>query len=202
MAFKPHTYEDKKTIITAEIMKSIEDELIALRKEMGLASYPIGSVYVSVKNVDPSELFGGSWVAWGSGRIPVCVDTSQTEFNTVEKIGGSKYMQKHTHSTPNHTHIFSVLSKSLVGSIYNIAAQSKGNLYGASGICKVRSNKEKHGYGAGTADGSSDGFTITATHNHSVSQSASGGGTSGSAGDGNAGNLPPYITCYMFKRIA
>ncbi len=202
MAFIPHTYEDGKTIITAEIMKSIEDELVAIRKDMGLASYPIGSVHVSTKNINPENTIGGKWVAWGSGRIPVGVDTSQAEFNAAEKTGGSKYMQKHTHSTPNHTHTLSIVSKSLTGTIYNIASQSKGSSYGASGICKVRSSKEKHGYGAGTANGSSDGFTITATHNHSVSQTASGGGTTGSAGDGNAQNLPPYITCYMFKRIA
>ena len=202
MAFTPHKYEDGKTIITAEIMKSIEDELVAIRKDMGLASYPIGNIYVSTKNTNPENIIGGKWVAWGSGRIPIGVDTSQAEFNTVEKTGGSKYMQKHTHSTPNHTHTLSVLTKNLVGTIYNIAAQSKGTLYGASGICKVRSNKEKHGYAPSTADGNSDGFTITATHDHSVKQTASGGGTSGSAGDGNAQNLPPYITCYMFKRIA
>lgn len=202
MAFTPHEYKDGITIIKAEIMKAIEDELVALRNEMGLASYPIGNIYISTKNINPETIIGGKWIEWGSGRIPVGVDTSQTEFNSAEKTGGSKYMQKHTHSTPNHTHTLSILSKSLVGAIYNIAAQSKGSLYGANGICKVRANKEKHGYATSTADGNSDGFTITATHNHSVSQSASGGGTSGSAGDGDAQNLPPYITCYMFKRIA
>lgn len=59
--------------------------------------YPIGSIYISVNNTNPSKWFGGTWVTWGTGRVPVGVDTSQTEFNVVEKTGGSKYMQKHTH---------------------------------------------------------------------------------------------------------
>lgn len=59
--------------------------------------YPIGSIYISVNNTNPGTLFGGTWEAWGSGRVPVGVDTSQTEFNTVEKAGGSKYLQSHNH---------------------------------------------------------------------------------------------------------
>lgn len=60
--------------------------------------YPIGSIYMSVNAINPEILFGGTWVAWGTGRVPVGVDTSQTEFNTVEKTGGSKYLQEHEHS--------------------------------------------------------------------------------------------------------
>lgn len=59
--------------------------------------YPVGSIYMSVNNTNPSKFMGGTWVAWGTGRTPVAVDTSQTEFETVEKIGGSKYMQTHYH---------------------------------------------------------------------------------------------------------
>jgi hypothetical protein len=43
-------------------------------------------------------IYGGTWVAWGTGRTMVGVDTSQTEFNTVEKTGGHKLLQSHTHN--------------------------------------------------------------------------------------------------------
>ena len=52
--------------------------------------YPIGSIYMSVNNTNPHGLFGGIWVLWGAGRVPVGVDTSQADFNTVEKTGGEK----------------------------------------------------------------------------------------------------------------
>lgn len=68
------------------------------------ALYPIGSIYMSVNSTNPGTLFGGTWTAWGTGRVPVGVDTSQTEFNTVEKTGGEK---KHTLTVaemPSHDH--------------------------------------------------------------------------------------------------
>lgn len=52
--------------------------------------YPVGSIYMSVNNVNPSTLFGGTWQLWGAGRVPVGVDTNDTNFNTVEKTGGKK----------------------------------------------------------------------------------------------------------------
>lgn len=67
-------------------------------------TYPIGSIYMSIKNTNPSSLFGGTWVAWGSGRVPVGVDTSQTEFASVEKTGGAKTHTLTTAQMPRHQH--------------------------------------------------------------------------------------------------
>lgn len=68
--------------------------------------WPLGSIYISVINENPSKYFGGTWVAFGTGRCLVGVDTSQSEFNSVMKTGGEK---KHTLSIsemPSHTHTF------------------------------------------------------------------------------------------------
>lgn len=54
------------------------------------AVYPVGSIYMSVKSTNPGTLFGGTWVAWGKGRVPVGIDTSDSDFKTVEKTGGEK----------------------------------------------------------------------------------------------------------------
>lgn len=59
--------------------------------------YPVGSIYLSVNDTNPSKWFGGTWEQIAKGRTLVGVDTSQTEFNTVKKTGGSKYLQKHNH---------------------------------------------------------------------------------------------------------
>ena len=45
---------------------------------------------MSVNSTNPTNLFGGTWVTWGAGRVPVGIDTSQTEFASVEKTGGEK----------------------------------------------------------------------------------------------------------------
>lgn len=66
--------------------------------------YPVGSIYMSVNSANPSLLFGGVWEAWGAGKVPVGVNSSDTDFNTVEKTGGEK---KHTLTVAelaSHTH--------------------------------------------------------------------------------------------------
>jgi hypothetical protein len=58
----------------------------------------VGDLHLSTSSTNPATSLGyGTWVAWGSGRVPVGVDTGQTEFNTVEKIGGDKNLQSHIH---------------------------------------------------------------------------------------------------------
>ena len=66
--------------------------------------YPVGSIYMSVNNTNPGNLFGGTWTAWGSGRVPVGVDTSDTNFNTVEKTGGASTVTLTTQQIPSHSH--------------------------------------------------------------------------------------------------
>ena len=66
--------------------------------------WPIGSIYLSVNEINPSVYFGGVWEQIAQGRTLVGVDTSQEEFNSVKKIGGEK---KHTLTIPEmpgHNH--------------------------------------------------------------------------------------------------
>lgn len=52
--------------------------------------YPIGSIYFSTVDKNPSKYFGGTWIAWGSGRVPIGINSNDSDFNTVEKTGGTK----------------------------------------------------------------------------------------------------------------
>lgn len=70
----------------------------------GALQRPVGSIYLSVDPTNPSTFFGGTWVAWGSGRVPVGVDAGQTEFDTVEETGGSKDHAISVAEMPAHTH--------------------------------------------------------------------------------------------------
>lgn len=104
MALNKITYDDKSNYQTsslADIYKVTADNMNEIKTVVNSiidALYPVGSIYISVNNVNPSTLFGGTWEAFGAGRTPVGVDTSQTEFDTVEKEGGSKYLQQHSHN--------------------------------------------------------------------------------------------------------
>ena len=96
----------------------IEDYRTGERKRMSLDAdgfdpplsffnlvYPVGAIYMSVNPTNPSELFPRTaWAEWGKGRVPVGVDTSQTEFNKAEKTGGSKAVTLAVDQIPSHTH--------------------------------------------------------------------------------------------------
>lgn len=58
--------------------------------------YPVGSIYLSVNNINPNKWFGGTWEQIAKGRTLVGVDTGDTDFNTVKKTGGSK-TNEHNH---------------------------------------------------------------------------------------------------------
>lgn len=73
------------------------------------ALYPVGSIKLSVNNVNPGTYLGGTWTAWGSGRVPVGVNTAQSAFNTAEKTGGEinhtltvAELPSHAHPIPQH----------------------------------------------------------------------------------------------------
>ena len=59
--------------------------------------YPIGSIYLSVSDINPSKWFGGTWEQIAKGRTLVGVDTNDTNFNAVKKTGGNK---EHYHKLP------------------------------------------------------------------------------------------------------
>ena len=59
--------------------------------------YRIGDLFLTTIAENPSSYLGGTWELFGPGRTVVCVDTSDTDFNTVKKTGGKK---NHRHITP------------------------------------------------------------------------------------------------------
>lgn len=140
-----------------------------------LLNHPVGSIYVTIDETNPSELFGGTWVAWGSGRVPVGVNASDSSFNTVEKTGGEKTHTLTTNEMPSHSHGTGVED----GSYYTYVGDEKHLAQVASGstiIVVPYSNENAEAYFKDNT---------------------------GSTGGGQAhNNLQPYITCYMWKRTA
>ena len=154
-----------------------------------LTMYPIGSIYLSINNTNPSALFGGTWERFANGRVLIGVDESQTEFNAPQKTGGHKELQSH-----NHTFSGSADSASLIGKFGEV--YSGTNIY-KEGIVSNKTDGINRAYSsAGTGGNTWSTWEIDASHSHTLN------GTIGSAGNGNAGNLQPYITCYMWLRTA
>ena len=87
-------------------------ELNLLQGKTSLTSlsdvYPVGSIYINATNAsNPSSYFGfGTWVAFGTGRVMVGLDSGDADFNTAEETGGSK-TDSHVltiNEIPAHTH--------------------------------------------------------------------------------------------------
>lgn len=157
--------------------------------------FPIGTVYTSVTNVNPSTYFGGTWEAFAQGRTLVGVNADDTDFSTVKKTGGHKNLQSHTHKLNNHTHSFSATTGTSGKHAHRLAM----NL----------SDKDSPGnYDYLNYDGWSWASYYNWTqqdgeHSHTVSGTTGGNnGNTGSSGSGNSQNLQPYITVYFWVRTA
>lgn len=148
--------------------------------------YPVGSIYISVNNANPASFFGGSWTAFATGRTIVGVDTSQGEFNSVEKPGGNK-------------------DAAVIAHIHSVNAQNTIN----AGVHDHDTYVRNGVFAAGNSTASSLGFSdknngkstsaIMGDGNHYHNVPAHNTNSTGQNGAGK--NLPPYITVYMWKRI-
>ena len=155
--------------------------------------YPVGSIYMSVNATNPSAYFGGTWVAWGAGRVPVGINTADGNFNTVEKTGGAATVTLTTAQMPAHTHTFtgsSATTSSKGAHTHNVGRDGDG----ASGS----STYTVHSAGVSGAGGTSPTNSAGA-HTHTLTAK----GTNANTGGGGAhSNLQQYIVCYMWKRTA
>ena len=167
--------------------KLLKDYIQSFIKTM----YPVGSIYMSVNATNPSTYFGGTWVAWGSGRVPVGVNTSDSNFNTVEKTGGAAAVTLSASQIPSHTHAKGTLAAASAGAhTHNL--QNQKAPWGTSASNRVLVDATS-GYTAVT----NKATTSAGAHTHTIS-----GSTAATGGGGSHNNLQPYITCYMWKRTA
>ena len=159
--------------------------------------YPVGSIYMSTSSTNPSTYFGGTWSAWGSGRVPVGVSSGDSDFGSAEKTGGSKTHTLSANEMPSHKH-------TVDGGSCDISSSGEHYHYGffrndisSSGSAEVlctTGNSNKDGT-ANSAITTTSGKHTHTVPNHSHNVSNTGGGQAHN-------NLQPYITCYMWKRTA
>lgn len=80
--------------------------------------YPVGSVYISVNSTNPGNFLGGTWVEFGQGKTLVGVNTSDSNFNTVEKTGGEATHKLTISEMPSHNHYNDTWAANASGSQY------------------------------------------------------------------------------------
>ena len=184
------------------------------------AVYPVGSIYMSVANVNPSTLFGGTWeeltgrflLGRSSGHAAGTTGGEEDHTLTAAEMPAHTHTgpshthtgPSHTHTTPNHTHTATCAS---AGAHSHTVARSKVAATGTAKWAAQSNGKDTHGTSSAGA------------HSHTITVASGGGGTSGAAGTGATGaagtgatgsagsggahnNMPPFLTVYMWKRTA
>lgn len=71
--------------------------------------YPVGAIFTTVNAYADAAAVAttmgvGTWGVFGSGKVLVGVDATQTEFDTVEETGGTKTHTLTTAEMPVHSH--------------------------------------------------------------------------------------------------
>ena len=141
--------------------------------------YPVGAVYISVNNTDPSTLFGGTWERITDGKFLRASGSSTTTGST----GGSN---SHNHSTGNCT--------LTVNQIPSHSHEQAGvtYIYEPSGSWRSRVTSDNNGKQNINNNVSNKAWTLN-----------TGGNQSHNHGDtGWSDNIPEYIAVSMWKRTA
>ena len=157
--------------------------------------YPVGSIYMSVDPRNPKDFLGGTWVEWGAGRVPVGVNSSDTDFDTAEKTGGEKThrlsvdeMPWHDHSGTNSTvETVTIHTRPTGGALQHLGV----NTY----TVKYDVNEQTQEYMVSPAGGQTLDVESGTIINSQYGVCPNGSGVAHN-------NLQPYITCYMWKRTA
>lgn len=106
------------------IEKAINEAMLAVKK----AENPIGHIRMETTDVNPANYLGfGTWVLWGSGRVPVGVDTTDDDFAEVEKTGGEKAHTLTINEIPSHTHKVMLRPNGNIGSYWGDASMTNAD---------------------------------------------------------------------------
>ncbi len=161
------------------IIATAQLDMTAIIAAVLLSAHPVGSTYESVVSTSPATLFGGTWTAFGAGRVLVGIDAGDPDFDTVEETGGAKTVQSSAQTFSGDA----------------LATHQHGA--GTFAISTVTGSRK---------GGTSGAATLTDSHSHTVSGSSeavTGGTPTGTNIPGAATSVvQPYIVVYKWKRTA
>jgi len=160
------------------------------------------STYPDLWDKLPASMKSGSNIVMPDtrGRVSVGYNSSDSDFNAIGDIGGSKThtlitseMPTHAHSGPSHTHGAGTLSAISNGAhVHNLLDQN-GLAWGSGNV--VTSGGGPY-FGTNVNAGAQGTAASSGAHTHTITGSTAADGTAntGSAGSGSAhNNLQPFI---------
>lgn len=173
-----------------------------------LQAYPVGSIYLSVVETNPAELFGGTWEAM-PGRVLIGAGVSDFDINYVAGTkGGSRARTLTSSNIPKHTHTVEIKQTAAThnhkNGVFDEVAPGNGPLSTNYGAVKVYPTKNQAVMAAdssiyGTNTQLYMGYTseTSAVHTHEVTV-----GYYGAKNPTEISVMQPYLVVYMWKRTA
>lgn len=163
--------------------------------------YPVGTIYESTSLTTVADIenkFGGTWEVFGAGRVLIGVDSSDTDFNTVNTTGGEKVHTLTINETPKHTHTRGTME--IEGSIRTaLMGITDMEVYNADKALQPLETKSIKWGSNDAVTGATDEKTANLKLQASKGWT---GATSEVGSDESHNNLQPYITVYRYRRTA
>lgn len=160
--------------------------------------YPVGSIYISMNSTNPSTLFGGTWEAFGQGRVLIGAGTGNDGSTSLSFTAGStggeykhtlsvSEMPSHTHTQNAHNHTVGAHSHGL-----NSHTHSYTKATGVAGHTLTTAEMPSHYHTFGTADRQNNivtgwadyGLTMRTGSSYDISKETSSAGGGGSHNHG------------------
>lgn len=151
--------------------------------------HPVGKIFFTDDPRNPSEYYPGTtWVAWGSGRVPVGVDVNDSDFNAPNKTVGAK-SHSYTPAGTVNGHVLTV--NELPSHTHNVNYQHMRMTGGMSPYIVAQFDSGSSNVGLDDFEVTSQSTGNNAAHTHPFTGTAS-----------TQSHIQPSITCYMWKRTA
>lgn len=171
--------------IPSNIKMWIEEALLKKPSIVDIV-YPVGSIYMSINDVNPSELFGGSWEKI-EGKFLLGTSSSYSLGGT----GGSATVTLTTEQMPSHTHTQNSHTHGTGDTTQKYFLKASGN---------VAVNQTKRAF---PSTGSSQ-YSVYAPDKINIEEITATGGTTATNKDTGGGqahsNMPPYLVVNIWKR--
>ena len=213
--------ENKLNIKNINGKKDTLGETESTYEDMKALIYPVGSIYLSITDdtiAKVQERFGGTWEKFGSGQTLVGVNPSDSDFNTVNKTGGSKSQSytpagtnKGTSITvaqlPAHSHTFTgtaVNTSTTGGHTHTISftfASNEAKGYGLD-MTPAFTNRIAVTGGSSTSNTGAHAHSVTAKGSISNTGSGQAHTHTFTGTQATLSHLQPYVTVYMYKRVS
>lgn len=174
----PETTQKQESAIPASQPKIDFSKLFASHiADYWKTIYPVGAIYISDSETNPSTLFGGTW---------------EQIKDTFLMAAGSKYAAGSNGGSDNHNHVYGLK----VYEYYNDSAFNPlGKLTGAINI-------DDGTIGKWTGGSNMMGYETINSSSTTVTKSENVYHYENRANTSTTNNIPPYLAVYVWKRIA